>query len=137
MAQMQRPWTITLVEVLAVISGLFGVAAGIFTIADRDNLDLIAKTQLTPDQLLWLGIILIAVGAIKILLASALGRGNEVVRIVFVVVASLNLAGGLYGAFALYGEQAATASVAAVLAGVTLWLLLNQKASDYFDAMSK
>ena len=137
MAQMKRPWTITLVEVLAVISGLFGVAAGIFTIADRDNLELVVKTQLTPDQLLWLGILMITVGSIKILLASALGRGNEVVRIIFVVVASLNLAGGLYGAFALHGEQAASATMAAVLAGVTLWLLLNERASQWFDEVNK
>ena len=66
MAQaIKRPFSVLLLEIFAVVSGLFNIATGVFAIVDRNNLELVFKSQLTPDQLLWSGIILIIFGGIK------------------------------------------------------------------------
>ncbi len=128
-----RPGTVTLVMVLAMIAGILNVAAGVFVIIDRHSNRIVFDSGSTPDELLWAGIFAIVFGLVYILLAGALGRGSRGARLVFGIVAVLNLASGIYAAVAYSGEQRSSGIVAAVFSIVVLWLLYGtERDRDFF-----
>jgi hypothetical protein len=132
-AQHIRPGGITLIVVLAWISGLLNVLGGIFIIIDRHDHRLINESGASADELIWAGIFTIIVGVIVIGLASALGRGSRGARLVFGIFAVLNLAGGLVAAFSYVGEQRTTGIVAAVIWAFVLYLLYgSERDREYF-----
>src|SRR4051812_34109863 len=119
----QRPGTITLVVVLAWIAGILNIAAGIFVIIDRHDTRIRLDSASTPNELLAAGIAAIVIGAIYCLLASFLGRGSRTARLVFGVVAVLNLAAGAYGAIADSGEQLGSGVGSLVFPIIVVWLV--------------
>ena len=141
MAEVKRPWMVTLVEVVAIVSGIVGILAGIAVLVGRSDtetlIELVESTGLSSDQLLWLGIVAIVIGSIKVMLASALGRGSELVRAVFVVVATINLGIGVWGLFAHTGDEQLASAVSGTLALMVLWLLLGTQSQAYFDEVNK
>jgi hypothetical protein len=131
----QRPGTVTLIVVLAWIAGLLNVLAGIFVIIDRHDHRLRVDSAHTPNELLVWGIAAIVVGTIYCLLASALGRGSRTARLVFGIVAVLNLAGGVYAAISYNGEQRSSGVASMVFSIIVLWLLYGtEKDREYFAA---
>ena len=88
----------------------------------------------TPNELLWAGIFAIIIGSIYCLLAGALGRGSRGARLVFGILAVLNLAGGLYATVAYNGEQRAAGVVATVFSAIVLWLLYGTESDREFFA---
>ena len=131
----ERPGTITLVVVLAWIAGILNIAAGIFVIIDRHDSRIRLDSASTPNELLAAGIAAIIIGAIYCLLASSLGRGSRTARLVFGIVAVLNLAAGAYGAIAYSGEQRASGVGSLVFSIIVLWLLYGtEKDRDFFAA---
>jgi len=131
----QRPGTVTLIVVLAWIAGILNILAGIFVIIDRHDHRIRVDSASTPNELLVWGIAAIIVGAIYCLLASSLGRGSRVARLVFGIFAVLNLAGGVYAAIAYSGEQRASGVVSAVFSLIVLWLLYGtEKDREFFAA---
>jgi hypothetical protein len=131
----QRPGTITLVVVLAWIAGILNIAAGIFVIIDRHDTRIRLDSASTPNELLAAGIAAIVIGAIYCLLASSLGRGSRTARLIFGIVAVLNLASGAYAAIAYSGEQRASGVGSLVFSIIVLWLLYGtEKDRDFFAA---
>ncbi|MEX2256396.1 MAG: hypothetical protein WEC34_13225 [Acidimicrobiia bacterium] len=131
--QHHRPGAITLIMVLAWISGALNVLGGIFVIIDRDDRHLIVQSGATSDELLYAGIASIIVGIVVMMLAGALGRGSRGARLVFGIFAVLNLAAGLISAFSYDGEQRTTGIVAAVIWAFVLYLLYgSERDRDYF-----
>jgi drug/metabolite transporter (DMT)-like permease len=129
----ERPGTITLIVVLAWIAGLLNIAAGIFVIIDRHDTRLRVDSASTPNELLVWGVAAIVVGGIYCLLASALSRGSRTARLIFGIVAVLNLAGGVYAAIAYSGEQRASGATSMIFSIIVLWLLYGtEKDRDYF-----
>jgi hypothetical protein len=129
-----RPFGITLIMIYGFFVGLANIAGGIFVILDRNNIDLIRESFHTPNQLVAAGVVAIAVGTAQVFLASALGHANNVVRVLYGVIASLNLAVGLWATLALHSEQRAAGIMAALFSGLILFLLFNHKADEYFEA---
>jgi hypothetical protein len=125
---------VTLIVVLAMIAGILQVAAGIFVIIDRHDARLRVDSAHTPDELLWAGIFAIIIGTIYILVASALSTGSRGARLIFGIIAVLNLAGGIYAALAYSGEQRASGVVSAVFAAIVLWLLYGTERDREFFA---
>lgn len=136
MAAPKRPFGVSLLSVLVVVAGIINIGWGVFFILDRNAVDLVAQTGLTPSQLLWTGIAWLIFGAMQIFLGTQLGKGNEFVRIFYGVLASINLGVGIWGAIALRGEQQVTSVVAAVVAGVVLWILFNSRTDEYFEKVN-
>jgi hypothetical protein len=129
----ERPGTVTLVVVLAWIAGILNIAAGIFVIIDRHNGRLRLDSASTPDELLVAGIASIIAGAIYCILASYLGRGSRVARLVFGIVAVLNVIAGVYATIAYSGEQRASGVGSMILSIVVLWLLYGtEKDREFF-----
>lgn len=133
----ERPLSVTLVMIYAGLVGLMNIGVGIFTILDRNNVNLVLYSLSTPAQLLTAGIIAIVVGAIQLLMAVALGTGNNIVRIIFGVIAAINLAISTWAALALSGEERAVGVFGAIFAILALYLLFNQQAEAYFEEKNK
>lgn len=74
-------------------------------------------------------------GLIQLMLALALGGGSNGVRILYALVAVLNLAGGDWALVALHSEQRAAG--AAAHAVLVLYLLFNHRAEEYFESASR
>jgi hypothetical protein len=128
----QRPGGITLIVVLAVISGILNILSGIFVIIDRHDHRLISESGATADELIWAGIFTIIIGVIVILIAGALGRGSRGARLVFGIFAVLNLAGGIVAEFSYVGEQRTTGIISAVIWAFVLYLLYGSERDREF-----
>ena len=103
--EIRRPGGITLIMVLAIISAIMSIFAGIFILLDHDDRQLIRHSGLTENHLTGTGIAIIVLGVIGLVIALALGRGSRLARLLFGIWAVLEFAGGVYGAITLYGEQ--------------------------------
>lgn len=130
----RRPFGITLLMVIGVIQGVLNILAGLFVILDRDDAELQRVARMSEDQLLWFGIGAVAFGALIVLLAQGLGAGSEGVRILFAVIATFNLAVGVWALFALHGEQQASGAGSAIFGGLALYLLFNHRAEEFFES---
>ena len=129
-----RPFGITLLMIFGFIAGFMNIAAGIFLILDRNDPQLVLQTLHSPNQLLSAGIVAVVIGSLQLLLASALGMANNVVRIIYAVVASFNFAVGVWATVALSSEQRAAGVMTMVFTGLILYFLFNQKADDFFES---
>ena len=129
----QRPWEITLLVVLGYIGGFFNVLTGILIMLDRDDEVLQIATIHSENQLIAFGLVVAVIGAAQVFLANMLGKGSQLVRVFYAVIAVLNLAGGIWAMVALHSEQRASGVVAAVVSLIVLWLLFNQKSEDFFE----
>lgn len=127
-----RPFGIILLMIFGFIAGFVNIAGGIFLILDRFDPSLVLETFHTPNQLLSAGIVAIVVGSIQVLLASALGQANNVVRMIYAVIAAFNLTVGFWAVVALNSEQRAAGVTAVVFSGLILYFLFNSKADAYF-----
>lgn len=129
-----RPFGITLIMIYGIIVGLANIGLGILAILDRNDLKLIAESFHSPNQLVAAGIVAIVIGAVQIFLATALGHANNVVRILYAVVASINLALGIWATVALHSEQRVAGIVSMLFSFLILYLLFNHRADEYFES---
>jgi len=90
------------------------------------------KTGSSKNELIWAGIVTMAVGVIGILLTGALARGSRVVRVLFTIWIAFQIAGGLSAMISYNGEERLTGVVPFVFGIIVLYLLFNEKAHDYF-----
>ena len=70
----ERPGGVTFVVVLAYIVSIFTVLNGFFVVLDADTFGLQRVTGASKNELIWAGIVTMAVGVIGILLTGALAR---------------------------------------------------------------
>ena len=128
----ERPGGVTFVVVLAYIVSIFTVLNGFFVVLDADTFGLQRVTGASKNELIWAGIVTMAVGVIGILLTGALARGSRVVRILFAIWIAFQIAAGLSALISYNGEERFTGVVPFVLGIVVLYLLFNEKAHDFF-----
>ena len=116
-----RPGGVTLVAVLAWISGAVNVIAGIL---------LLIAALMAPDAL-WYGLIQLVLGIITIAVAFGLLRGSNGARVLLTVVFVLNL---ISAVFVIFFQQAqiwsgVVSGVAVVIGLVLLW---TRRANEFF-----
>jgi hypothetical protein len=128
-----RPGGVTFVVVLAYIVSIFTVIDGFFVAIGADELANQLKAGASKDELLWAGIVMMAVGVIGVLLTGALSRGSRVVRILFTIWIAFQIAGGLSAMVSYRGEERLVGVVPFVFGIVVLFLLFNEKAHDFFE----
>ena len=133
LAPAPRPWEVTLLVVLGYLGGIANVLTGVLVMVDRDEQLLQEVSLHSENQLITFGLLLGLFGLTQIVLANLLGRGSQVVRVLYAVIAALNLAGGIWATIALHSEQRVSGIVAAVLSTFVLWLLFNRKSEEFFE----
>jgi hypothetical protein len=129
-----RPGGITLLMILGVINGIASIVAGILLVLDKDDAKLLELTNMSENQHTTAGVVAIAFGVLAILLALALGGGSNIVRWLFGIVAMFNAAYGVWGLFALHGEQQLSAGFQLVFSVIVLWILFgSQRSEEFFE----
>jgi hypothetical protein len=117
-----RPGGVTLLSILAWISGLLQLILGIIVvIGGADSTVFVAAG--------WIAGIL---GLITIIVAIGLWRGNRAARIVATIVFALNLINAVAGAVTASGAAIPTFWVNALLALTGLILLWTKAATEFF-----
>jgi len=127
-----RPGGITLLFVLGLIQGVSAIILGLVLVLDKSDENLINESGMTENTLLGTGIGIMIVGAIFVLLSFALRNGNNTVRWLFGIVTMAQVAGGIWGLFALHGEQQLSAASSVTFGLVILWILFGNERTDEF-----
>ena len=127
-----RPGGVTFVAVLAYIVSIFTIIDGLFVALGADERLNQVKAGASKNELIWAGIVMMAIGVIGVLLTGALARGSRVVRVLFTIWIAFQIAGGLSAMISYQGEERLTGVVPFVLGIVVLYLLFNEKADDFF-----
>lgn len=127
-----RPGGVTLLVVLGLINGIASIAGGIFLVIDKDDAELLDQVKMSENQLLGSGIGLIIGGTIMVLLSLALRNGSNLVRWLYGVFVMINVATGIWGLFALHGEQQMSAAFHTVFGLIILWILFGNERTDRF-----
>ncbi len=111
-----RPFGVTIVAVLAWITGAIQIATGIFALLGGD---------------LTRALIAFAIGAITVAVSLGIFRGRNGARILLAVVFALNVALAIYGYVAL-GADLWTTIGSSLLPTIGLILLFTRRANAYF-----
>jgi hypothetical protein len=116
-----RPGGVTLVAVLAWISGAVNIIAGI----------LLLIAAIMAPAALWFGLVQLALGIITIVVSVGLLRGSSTARLVVTIVFVLDLLSAL---FVIFFQQAQVWSgvVSGVVVVIGLILLWTRRAGDFF-----
>jgi hypothetical protein len=117
----RRPAGVTLIAVIAFVSGAVGVIAGAL---------LLLAGLMAPDAL-WLGVYQLILGVLTIAVGVGLLRGAQVARVLAAIVFVLNLISAI---FILFFQQAQLWSgiVGGLLAVLGLVLLFTRSANEFF-----
>ena len=129
-----RPGGVTLLVVLGIIQGVSALIGGLVLILDKSDEALQSQAAMSENQLVGSGIGLLIIGVVMILLSLALRNGSNLVRWLYGIVTMLNVAGGIWGIFALHGEQQMSAAFTTVFGLIILWILFGSERSDEFFA---
>ena len=127
-----RPGGVTFVIILAYVLSISIVLNGLLVIFDADTAKLQLFSGSTKNELMWVGIITMALGVIGILLTGALARGSRVVRVLFAIWIAFQIAAGLNATLNYTGEQSSSGTVGVVFGILILFLLFNGSAKDFF-----
>jgi hypothetical protein len=129
----RRPFLLSLVTILMMISGALGVIAGIILTVLHNNDDLMSDSGESSSTLLTLGISAIILGLIHIWLASALRNGSRFARAVVVVYEVLQIVAAVWALIALHDAYRANALVTILISLFVIWYLYgNDRSRAYF-----
>ncbi|MDQ0577260.1 hypothetical protein [Agromyces albus] len=118
-----RPGGVTLVAVIAWISGAVNIIAGI----------LLLIAALMAPAALWFGLIQLALGIITIVVSLGLLRGRSGARILVTIVFILNLISALFVIFAQHA-QLWSGIASGILAVIGIVLLYTRRANEFFQS---
>lgn len=115
-----RPFGVSLITVIIIISGALGVIAGVVALLDvRDSIGLIS------------GLVMLAVGLVYILVARGLWNGSGGARLIVAIVTVLSLANGVWMLLTAGGQRWSGLG-SAIVAVIVLAILYGKRASAFF-----
>lgn len=131
---MAKPSGIVVLQVFGWVYAILNAIAGIALFVERDNASLQSGTGRSDNELLWFGILYVAIAVVAVVATIALGRGNELARWLFAGVAVAQLVTIAWKFFAPEGHLHWEALISAALPITTLILLFGTSTvRDYFD----
>lgn len=130
----KRPFGVTIVAVLAIVSGVFDVIGGIVLLAMQSD-PAVADAFGGPGVLATLAIFSLLFGVFMLLIAYGLLRGNATARIGATVVQVFSLASSIWIGI-VQPSTLATEIVSALVALALLLLLWTGEATRYFRGLA-
>jgi len=130
----RRPLGITLLIALVVVYGIAVIVHGITVFSARNDLQFLAKNDMTSGELTWLAVVAIGIGVFIVLVGLGLGTGSGVARFLVGLFTLVGLAEGLYAIVKYSGSQQTTAIVTTLLAITVLFLLYGSRRNREFFA---
>lgn len=128
-----RPVEVTAVVLLSLVQAVLLVGAGGLVLWASDRSDVAAAIEVGHSDVVVAGWILVLLGATQLALAAGLASGREVVRSIYAVVATLELAPAVYVLVAIQDVRAGGV-VSLVLSVGVLWLLYGAPRSQAYFA---
>lgn len=128
----RRPGGVTLLIVLLWVQALLGIAGGVILILVHHNRSVIHNTHQTASALLAIGIVVLVIGLVTALIASALGRGSNFARWIVAIVSFLQLAGAIFTAIRVHGDSRVGAIVNGAIALIILYILFGERGSQQY-----
>lgn len=132
MSDKRIPLGISVITIIMYIQAIFGIAAGIFVIIDKNALAH-ELSDINESMLLAYGIAMIVFAIITGLLAMGLRSASDGVRLFIAVISVLHLAVGVWGLIAFPGARMA-GLMQALIALIVLYLLYGSEDSKEFFA---
>ena len=129
----KRPGIITLIGVLGMISGVVKVLSGAAIALSSKKAELFSNQSLSSNEVIWVGVILMLLGAFTLFLANSILSGEKWAQVLYGVVFTLNLVAGLLSLIANTGSSRWSGLVSAVFAFVVLQLLFSERSQAYFE----
>ena len=128
----RRPFGVSVLVFLVWLQALLQIAGGVVLLIVRDDRDVLKNTSYSSDELLTIAVVIIVVGLITALVASALGRGSNFARWLVAILTFFNLAGGIIQVASVHGNNSASGIVSIVIALVVLYILFAERGSREF-----
>ena len=129
----RRPFLVTLISFLMIGTGILQVLFGVVFFANRNDEKFLQDAAVGSSELIKVAVVLVAVGAVSVLLAFSLLRGSRVARALVTVVLLGEIVGGIYTITEVEGSHRAAGISAIVGAIVVLCFLFGtQKARAFF-----
>ena len=117
-----RPFGVSLITVIIVISGILGVLTGVLALLNfKDNVGLIS------------GLVILAVGLIYVLVARGLWNGSGGARLIVAIVTVISLINGIWMLITVDGQQRWSGLGSAIVALIVLVILYSKRASAFFN----
>lgn len=115
-----RPFGVSLLTVIIVISGVLGIGAGIVALLDfGDSVGLISA------------LVVLLVGLVYLLVAKGLWNGSAGARLVVAIVTVLSLLNGIWMVVAAAGQRWSGA-FSVLVALIVLAILYSRRATEFF-----
>jgi hypothetical protein len=133
----RRPFGVTLVVILAYFEAIVTIGTGLILLFNRSSSDvqLFRADEFDKNEILWISLVVIAVGVVMLLVAGALRMGHEWARAVVGILVTLSLVSHVFVMFrSLYGLSVLSSVIAVAFDALILYLLFNREASEFFTA---
>jgi len=132
-----RPTGVTFLLALALIAGGFTALTGGIMFFSRRSDEVQASTGLDQSEILWVSLLIVAVGVLLFLVAGALGQGHEWARLLVGVLAAISLVTHVFVLFRSgYASTVMSSVVSIGIDALVLYLLFNRRANEFFEAGS-
>ena len=133
---MKRPVLVTVIGVLAVLTGIVQVGFGSIMLGMRNDAKFLADADVTTKQATAYGAVLIGVGVLTVLFAIGLLKGSRLSRDLIGLMELASIAGGIYAIVALDSARKASGAGSIVGAVIVLYFLFGTEKAKAFFAKS-
>ena len=133
---MKRPLLVTIIGVLAILTGIAQVGFGSLMLGMRNDAKFLADAEITTNKATIFGGVLIGVGVLTVLFAIGLLKGSRLSRDLIGLMEVAGIAGGIYALVALDSARQASGIGSIVGAVVVLYFLFGTEKAKAFFAKS-
>jgi uncharacterized membrane protein (DUF2068 family) len=133
---MKRPLLVTVIGLLAIVSGIAQTVFGLLFIGLRHDATFLAESNLTTGKITYFGIAAAATGVLTILFAIGLLKGSRLCRNLIVLMELIGIGTAIYAIIELDSTRRASAISTIVAAVVVLYFLFGTKKAQAFFADS-
>ena len=130
---MKRPVMVTVIGVLAILTGIAQLGFGGLLLGLRKNAKFLADSTMTTNKVTYYAAALLAVGFLTVVFAVGLLKGSRLSRDVIGLMELCGIAGGVYAVVALDTARRSSGIGSIVGAVIVLYFLFGtQKAKAFF-----
>ena len=133
---MKRPVVVTIIGILAVLTGIAQVAFGALILGLRHDAKFLADAEITTNQATYFAIALMAIGVLTVDFAIGLLNGSRLSRALIGLAELGSMAGGIYAVAALDSARRSAGIGSIAGAVVVLYFLFGTEKSKAFFAKS-
>jgi hypothetical protein len=133
---MKRPLLVTVIGLLAILSGISQAIFGLLFIGLRHDAKLLEDSSLTTGKITFFGIALVVIGVLTVLFAIGLLKGSRLSRDLIGLMELIGIAAAIYAIVALDSSRRTTGITTIISSVIVLYFLFGTKKAQAFFAKS-